>query len=80
MKTPDLQHADADVLVARLATGAGVLGDVVLDRDTLADLVLEGVEESQRARGTEAQTSWWDAAEAADLILFHVAQLTADPG
>jgi hypothetical protein len=67
------------VLLVRVKSGDdGVVDELVLDRDLLADLVLEGIEESQRTRGAHAQTTWWDAAAAADLIRHHVTHFAAD--
>ncbi|MFD9964841.1 hypothetical protein [Amycolatopsis sp. NPDC058986] len=48
-----------------------------LDRETLADLIREGIEESLRRRRSAAQTTWFDAATAADLLLQHVQNLTS---
>lgn len=51
---------------------------VMLDREAIADVVLEAIEESQRRRGVAAQTHWCDAAEAAELLLAHVTFLTGE--
>lgn len=73
-------------IVARVAGPAGS-GHVqpgrehVLDHSELTDLVHEAIAESQRVHGVHGHTLWGDAAEAAALILQHVAALCgADPG
>jgi hypothetical protein len=77
--TADAVSADGEwVLLVRARSGDGGLDELLLDRETLADLVLEAIEESQRTRGARAQTTWWDAAAAADLIRFHVTNSAAD--
>lgn len=60
---------DADVLAASLH----IRGGDVVDRDTIADVVNEAIEEAHRRRGTAPSTRWDDAAMAADLLLEHIA-------
>lgn len=63
-------------LVARLAPE---MASAELDFYTLADTIHEAVEHAQRERGVTApQTTWWDAAAAAELLLFHIASTTSE--
>jgi hypothetical protein len=61
-----------------VANDAGQPGqEHILDLWELADLVHEAMTESQRNRRTDGRTLWWDAAEAASLIVQHIAEVTA---
>lgn len=49
-----------------------------LDVEAIADVINDGLEESQRGRGvTRPTTTWWDAARAAELLLFHITDVTS---
>ncbi|MFD9965061.1 hypothetical protein [Amycolatopsis sp. NPDC058986] len=53
------------------------LGEVI-DRDAIADVLHEAYIEAQRRRGAAAPgPGWWDAAQAADLLLQHIASTCA---
>lgn len=77
-------------LVARLVDPANNAGggrtvqpvrEHILDHSELTDLVAEAIAESQRVHAAHGHTVWGDAAEAATLILRHVAELTGvQPG
>lgn len=63
-------------LLAQLAPGKA---STELDFDTIADTIHEAIEHAQRARGIATpQTTWWDAATAAELLLFHVANTAGE--
>ena len=72
-------------IVTRLARPADITAsksdqparDHVLDLWDLADLVHEAMIESQRRRHADGHTQWADAAEAASLIVHHIAEVTA---
>jgi hypothetical protein len=72
-------------IVTRLAGPADIVAndagqprqEHIMDLWDLADLVHEAMTESQRNRRAEGRTLWWDAAEAASLIVHHIAEVTA---
>lgn len=69
-------HPGDAALLAQLAPGMASTG---LDFNTIADTIHEAIEHAQRARGVTApQTTWWDAATAAELLLFHVASTASE--
>ena len=77
---PAAPQAGEGLLVRPGPAAARVVSEQLLDLDALADLIHEGIEQSQRERGVVAQTSWWDAVAAAELLLFHVTSLTEATG
>jgi hypothetical protein len=76
------------VIVARPVDPSSITDDAalagrehVLDHSELTDVVAEALAEAQRVHWVHGHTLWGDAAEAASLILQHVAAVCgAEPG
>jgi hypothetical protein len=72
MSASDQLHDD--ILIARIPGHS----EVAIDSQAIADVLLEGLAESARARGAVLGSAWGDVAEAAELLIHYVTSIAAE--